>query len=184
LLTRINTIVISITAAATLSMLVVTATGITTIFAEQDYNLFNAQLAQLYPHNVFNAKLAGSNEVPPVTTAASGTATFQLLPAAGHEQVLSFQLSLKNINGVTGAHIHNGKQGENGPVVADLFNPSGPTGAINGKLAAGTLTSSKLTGSLHNKELSALVNMIRSGEAYVNVHTTQNQNGEIRGQIS
>ena len=164
-------------------MLVGATTGVTTIFAQQN-NLFNAQLAQLYPHNVFNAKLVGSNEVPPVTTGASGTATFQLLPAAGHEQVLSFQLSLKNINGVTGAHIHNGKQGENGPVVADLFKPSGPTGAINGKLAAGTLTSSKLTGSLHNKELSALVNMIRSGEAYVNVHTTQNQNGEIRGQIS
>jgi hypothetical protein len=66
LLTKINTIVIFITAAATLSMLVVTATGITTIFAQQ----FNAQLAQLYPHNVFNAKLAGSNEVPPVTAAA------------------------------------------------------------------------------------------------------------------
>jgi len=95
----------------------------------------------------------------------------------------SFQLSLKNITGVIGAHIHNDKQGENGPVVANLFNPTNPIGAINGKLMAGTLTSSKLTGSLHNKELSALVNMI-SGEAYVNVHTTQNQNGEIRGQIS
>ena len=149
------------------SMLVVATTGVTTIFAQQNYNLFNAQLAELYPHNVFNAKLARSNEVPPVTTAASGIATFQLLPAPGHEQVFSFQLSLKNITGVMGAHIHNGKQGENGPVVADLFNPTNPTGAINGKLAAGTLTSSKLTGSLHNKELSALVNMIRSGEAYV-----------------
>jgi hypothetical protein len=151
---------------------------------QQNYGLFNAELAQLYPHNIFNAQLAGSNEVPPVTTAAWGTATFQLLPASGHEQVVSFQLSLKNITGVMGAHIHNGKQGENGPVVADLFNTSNPTGAINGKLTAGTLTSSKLTGSLHNKELSALVNMIRSGEAYVNVHTTQNQNGEVRGEIS
>lgn len=184
MVTKINTVVILSTAAATLSMLVVVTTGVITIFAQQNYNLFNAQLAELYPHNVFNAKLAGSNEVPPVTTAASGIATFQLLPAPGHEQVLSFQLSLKNITGVMGAHIHNGKQGENGPVVADLFNPTNPTGAINGKLAAGTLTSSKLTGSLHNKELSALVNMIRSGEAYVNVHTTPNQNGEVRGQIS
>jgi hypothetical protein len=86
--TKINTIIIFSTSAATLSMLVVTATGITTIFAQQ----FNAQLAELYAHNVFNAKLAGSNEVPPVTTAASGTATFQLLPAAGHE--------LLNINGL------------------------------------------------------------------------------------
>lgn len=65
-----------------------------------------------------------------------------------------------------------------------LFNPSNPTDAINGKLTAGTLTSSELTASLHNKEISALVNMIRSGEADVNVHTTQNQNGEVRGQIS
>jgi hypothetical protein len=99
LLTKINTIIIFSTSAATLSILVVTATGITTILAQQ----FNAHLAELYPHNVFNVKLAGSNEVPAVTTAASGTATFQLLPAAGHEQVLSFQLSLKNINGVTGS---------------------------------------------------------------------------------
>ena len=91
MLTKINTIVIFITAAATLSVLVVTATGIATIFAQQNYDLFNAQLAQLYPHNVFNAKLAGSNEVPPVTTAALGTAAFQLLPAAGHEQVLNFE---------------------------------------------------------------------------------------------
>jgi hypothetical protein len=30
----------------------------------------------------------------------------------------------------------------------------------------------------------SLVNMIRTGGAYVNVHTTQNQNGEVRGQIS
>ena len=160
-------------------MLVVATTGVTTIFAQQNYNLFNAQL---YPHNLFNAKLAGSNEVPPVTTARIGYS--YISAPTGHEQVLSFQLSLKNITGVMGAHVHNGKQGENGPVVADLFNPTNPTGAVNGKLTAGTLTSSKLTGSLHNKELSALVNMIRSGEAYVNVHTTQNQNGDIRGQIS
>ncbi|HXX98671.1 MAG TPA: CHRD domain-containing protein [Candidatus Bathyarchaeia archaeon] len=26
--------------------------------------------------------------------------------------------------------------------------------------------------------------MIRSGDVYVNVHTTQNQNGEVRGQLS
>ena len=90
MVTKINTVVILSTAVATLSMLVGATNGVTTIFAQQN-NLFNAQLAQLYPHNVFNAKLAGSNEVPPVTTAALGTAAFQLLPAAGHEQVLNFE---------------------------------------------------------------------------------------------
>ena len=89
------------------------------------------------------------------------------------------------MNGVTGAHIHSGKQGENGPVVYDLFNPSTPTGAINGQLTKGFITSSHLTGPLKGKlSVDPLVNMIRSGAAYVNVHTTQNQNGEIRGQIS
>jgi hypothetical protein len=78
------------------------------------------------------------------------------------------------MKGVIGAHIHIGKQGENGPGEAALFNPSKPTGPINGLLTAGTLTSSKLTGPLQgNLSLSALVNVIRRGEAYVDVHTTR-----------
>ena len=84
------------------------------------------------------------------------------------------------------AHIHSGKQGENGPPIAGLFNPSmsgPPTGAVNGLLKKGTLTSSDLSGSLAGKQISDLVNMIESGGAYVNVHTSKNQNGEIRGQI-
>jgi hypothetical protein len=102
----------------------------------------------------------------------------------GHQEVLKNQLYLKNISGVTGAHIHKGKQGENGPVVADLFgNPSmsgSTTGPINGLLTKGTLTESKLTGPLAGKTIDILVIMIRNGDAYVNVHTTQNQNGELR----
>ena len=72
-------------------------------------------------------------------------------------------------------------------LLAGLFNPSmsGPaTGAINGQLKAATLTSSDLTGPLAGKQITDLVNMIRSGGAYVNVDTTQNNNGEVRGQIS
>ena len=59
-----------------------------------------------------------------------------------------------------------------------------PTGAINGQLTKGTLTNSDFSGPLAGKTIDSLVNMIRSGGAYVNVHTTQNQNGEVRGQIS
>jgi len=67
------------------------------------------------------AKLSGSNEVPPVTTTGSGIAIFHILPV-GHQEVLNYELDLKNIKSVTGVHIH-GKQGENGPGVAGLFNP-------------------------------------------------------------
>jgi len=54
LVTKINTLVILSTIAATLLMPIVATTGVTTVFAQQN-NLFNAQLAELYPHNVFNA---------------------------------------------------------------------------------------------------------------------------------
>jgi hypothetical protein len=166
--TKVDIVVILSTAAATLLVIVFGTAGLATIFAQQ----------------IFTANLSGSNEVPPVTSVTSGIATFQLLPV-GHQLVMNYQLSLKNITGVTAALIHNGKQGENGPTVASLFNASKPTGPINGLLTAGTLTSSKLTGPLQGKlSLSPLVDMIRSGEAYVNVHTTLDHAGKVRGQIS
>jgi len=131
----------------------------------------------------FTAKLSGSNEVPPVTTSGSGSAVFHL---SSDGKSLDYQLNLTNMNSVMGVHIHSGKQGVNGPVIAGLFNPSmsgPPTGAVNGLLKKRTLTSSDLSGSLAGKQISDLVNMIKSGGAYVNVHTSKNQNGEIRGQI-
>lgn len=174
MVTKIKAVVILSTASVTLLLLSVgTANFITPIFAQQNFNRFTA-------------KLSGSNEVPPVATTGSGIAIFHVLPV-GHQQVINYELHLKNIRGVTGAHIHIGKQGENGPVVAGLFNPSmngHPTGAINGLLSAGTLTSSELTGPLAGKKIDSLLVIIRGGGAYVNVHTAQNQNGEVRGQIS
>jgi hypothetical protein len=174
LVTKNKTILILSTAGATLLLLAVATAGLTTtIFAQQNFNSFTA-------------KLSGTNEVPPVATAALGIAIFHTFHV-GHQQVINYELHLKNIRGVTGAHIHIGNRGENGPVVAGLFNPSmngPPTGAINGLLSSGTLTSSQLTGPLAGKTIVNLLVIIRGGGAYVNVHTTQNQNGEVRGQIS
>ena len=179
MITKIKTVVILSAVGATLLLLAATACYTTTIFAQQNSNR-PLQLKQI------TAKLSGSNEVPPVTTAGSGMAIFHIIPI-GHQLAINYQVNLKNMKGVTGAHIHIGKQGENGPVVATLFNPSmsGPTtGTINGLLTAGTLTSSQLTGPLAGKTIDSLVIIIRGGGAYVNVHTTQNQDGEVRGQIS
>ncbi len=47
----------------------------------------------------------------------------------------------------------------------------------------GTITSSNLQGPMAGKQISDLVNLIKSGQSYVNVHTEKNKNGEIRGQI-
>ena len=48
----------------------------------------------------------------------------------------------------------------------------------------GNITSSSLTGALQGKTLDDLAAMMDSGEAYVNVHTADHKDGEIRGQIN
>jgi len=161
--------------------IIVTTTFLTTflMLCISAGGLQNAAFAQ----QSFTAKL-GSNEVPPVTTSGSGVAVFHL---SSDGKTIDYQLNLTKMSSVMGAHIHSGKQGENGPVVAGLFNPSmsgPPTGTVNGPLKKGTLTASDLSGPLAGKQISDLVNLIKSGGAYVNIHTTKNQNGEIRGQIS
>lgn len=131
----------------------------------------------------FMAQLSGSNELPPVSTAATGLANFQL---SADGQTLDYQITVTNINAVTGAHIHSGKQSQNGPVVAGLFNPnmSGPpTGKVNGLLAKGGINSGDLEGPLTGHPIIDLVHLLDGHGAYVNVHTQQHPDGEIRGQI-
>ena len=131
----------------------------------------------------FMANLSGSNEVPTVNTPATGTAKFT--PSADGKSI-DYVIDVTNMNGVMGSHIHTGKQGENGPVVAGLFNPGmvgPPTGKVNGMLVKGTITSSDLQGTLPGKQISDLIKLMKNQGAYVNIHTQQHQNGEIRGQI-
>ncbi len=137
----------------------------------------------IYAQKAFVANLSGKNEVPPVDSEATGVAKFQESPDG---QTIDYQIILANISGVMGAHIHIGKQGQNGPVVAGLFNPnmSGPpTGKVNGLLVNGTLKQGDLQGPLTGHPINSLIHLLASHGAYVNVHTQNHQNGEIRGQI-
>lgn len=98
---------------------------------------------------------------------------------------MHYEVDVTNINNVISAHIHQGKTGINGPVVVVLFNSeSKPLGMVHGPLAQGNFTAADLKGPLAGKQLFDLVNMIKNGDAYVNVHTTQNPEGEIRAQLS
>ena len=83
-----------------------------------------------------------------------------------------------------GAHIHNGSAGQNGDFVVSL---SGQRSAENGNSSTisfnGNITQNDLQGPLKGKELSELVGLMSDGVVYVNVHSGEFQNGEIRGQI-
>ena len=142
--------------------------------------------------DTFTAHLSGGEEVPPNESLGTGQAIFRL---SADGTVLTYRLIVANIENVTAAHIHLAPAGMNGGVVAFLFgNAPAGGGPSNGVLAEGTITSASLTGSLAGQQLSALLEEMRSGNAYVNVHTNDGvaptgtgpgdlAGGEIRGQI-
>jgi hypothetical protein len=134
----------------------------------------NIVLAQ---NEKFNAKLSGQEEVPSVQTTASGMAWFKPM-----QDKVWFKLNVTDMQGVTQAHIHTGKQGENGPPVVTLYKSDTPQ-PINGKLAYGNITANLLEGPMKSKQISDLATAMSNGSTYVNVHTEKYPNGEIRGQI-
>jgi hypothetical protein len=132
----------------------------------------------------FGAHATGAQEVPARETRAQGQATFQL-SADGSE--LSYRLIVANIEDVTQAHIHLAPAGANGPVVVWLY-PSAPPaqhieGRFQGVLGEGVITEASFVGPLAGMEMTDLIDHIRKGNAYVNVHTTLYPPGEVRGQI-
>ena len=140
----------------------------------------------------FVSPLTGDEEVPARDTKARGNAVYDV-NADGTE--LSYKLIVANIDNVVASHIHLGARGVNGPVVAFLFGPAAPGGGgSNGVLAEGTITAASLVGPLAGQPLSALLDAMRAGNTYTNVHTNDGVNptntgpgdfpgGEIRGQI-
>ena len=128
----------------------------------------------------FGAHLSGGAEVPPADTRARGEVRLSVNDA---ETQLHYELRVANIEDITQAHIHLGAAGENGSVVVFLFGFIGEGVTRNGLLAANTRTSADLVGPLVGQPLSDLIDEIRSGNSYVNVHTVDNPPGEIRGDL-
>lgn len=130
----------------------------------------------------FVAPLNGKEEVPTVDTKATGNAIFKLV---GDE--IHYKLIVANIENVTMAHLHMAAAGSNGRPVVWLL-PSGPppsliAGKSNGILAEGVITAESLVGPLASTSIEALLDAMREGNIYVNVHTAQFPGGEIRGQV-
>jgi hypothetical protein len=141
--------------------------------------------------NNFTAQLDGDQEVPPRETEATGEASFQL----SDETELEFTLTVVNIQNLVAAHIHCAPAGENGAVGITLYGPVAPGGgAVDTFSTAGTITAPDAGNGCEWADVAAVVEAMRSGNAYVNVHTDDGDDppdtgpgdfpgGEIRGQI-
>jgi hypothetical protein len=124
------------------------------------------------------SNMTGAKEVPPVNSMASGTAAL-----VNNQTFIDYDLSVSDLYNATSAHIHQGKVGANGPIVVTLYKTADPSPGLFGGYS-GNITSSMLEGPLKGQQLSALVDLMSNGQAYVNVHTIKNKNGEIRDQVT
>jgi hypothetical protein len=106
--------------------------------------------------------LAGSQEVPPVTTSASGSGSIMV----GSDGSVSGSVTTSGVD-ATMAHIHEAPMGQNGPVIV----PFAKTAENVWSVPAGA----KLT--------DAQLQSLKSGNLYINVHSAANKGGEIRGQL-
>ena len=129
--------------------------------------------------NRFSTPLTGMEEVPPVNTNSTGIALFELV-----NNNINFKVNVTSLNNIKSAHIHSGEFGQNGDIVVTLFNSATPTDVINGTLAKGKVAADDFQGLLKGKTINDLVQLMNSTKTYVNIHTEQYPNGEIRGQIT
>jgi hypothetical protein len=126
------------------------------------------------------ATLSGANERPnPVTTAATGTATYSL-----NGKLLTYTVTVTGLtSNVTMSHIHVGSSAVAGPIIV----PYAPLPAIqNGLVTTGVIDLSKpVTAGTAATTISgdSLLVLLNNGNAYTNVHTANFGGGEIRGQI-
>ena len=137
-------------------------------------------------HLSFSTDLSGAQEAPEVITGAGGSALFNFDSALSEA---SFDLRVFG-SGITQAHLHCAPAGVNGPIVVFLFGPVNPGENLIGTPIKGTIINDDVIPPEDNPSCGRTINNIaslfaamRAGEIYVNVHSSDNPSGVIRGQV-
>ena len=110
-----------------------------------------------------NVTLSGAQEVPPVTTSASGSGTITVKD----DKSVSGSFKLQNAAQILVAHIHVGPAGKNGPIIIPLKKTADNEWEVP--------PDAKLNESQYQS--------YKAGGLYVNFHSAQYKGGEIRGQL-
>ena len=148
-------------------------------------------VAQTAETIAFRAILSPANEVPAITgLAASGMGTVLLhvvrdssgkVVSASTDFNASYQFPGEIT--FTGMHIHKGNAGENGPVTISST-IGGGAASVNDPTGRGSLIRQGFTASTDAAGLDTVNGMLANPSGfYLNVHTTVNPGGVIRGQL-
>lgn len=148
--------------------------------------------------DAFSAKLRGINETPgPVATQATGSFHATL---SSDGTTLSYTVTYNNLNAqVTQSHIHFGLSKETGGIMiwlcqtaavpAPASDPGVPTcpdttsGTISGTATVANVVGPNGQGITPGVDFNKVIQAMREGAAYANVHSTRSPGGEIRGPI-
>ena len=127
----------------------------------------SASAAHLRAHLLFSAKINGAQQVPVNSSIALGLGSLTLNAT---RDTLCVNVGWTGLSSaLTGIHVHSGVAGTNGAVLIDLMP------FVQGDHLTTTITGAAIT--------PAIIAMHVRGELYLNIHTVNNPNGEIRGQI-
>jgi len=121
--------------------------------------------------------LTGAAERPTaVTTSASGSAVVTVL----NSDSIEFLIYVSALDSATASHIHAGDATVAGPIMVFTF--GGPvTGRVEGAWRHGFITrQGTFSGAF---TFDSVLNRMRAGTAYLNIHTRRYAPGELRGQI-
>jgi hypothetical protein len=113
---------------------------------------------------VYKVALSGGQEVPAVTTVATGTAYLTVNKTSGNLYGMVKTMGMTP----TAGHIHKGVTGTNGDVLLAFVLDE--TDGNNLKIASTVLDATALAS-------------LKNGELYINIHSTAFASGELRGQI-
>lgn len=128
----------------------------------------------------FTALLSGASETPGIASGAGGTATVTLDTAT---RSVTYKVDVYNMpSGTTAAHFHAGGPGVAGPVVVNFTVQSNISNdfSISGTATAADLVPRQAQGIGSWEDF---VQALTLGQVYVNVHSTVNPGGEVRGQV-
>jgi hypothetical protein len=137
--------------------------------------------------NHVTASLNGFQEGPSIVTTGNGSLDLRIDSEA---QTIDYELTYSDLEGgaASAAHIHIGSRAENGGVSAFLCGGSKPLCPGAGGTISGTITPADVVGpaaqGVEAGSFDELVQAIRAGHTYANVHNARWPTGEIRGQIN
>ncbi|MBK7903284.1 MAG: CHRD domain-containing protein [Proteobacteria bacterium] len=145
--------------------------------------------------DVFTAAMDGAQCLPePITTPATGAIE---LRASADGKKIDYKITVNKLSNASQADLHIGAASQNGQPVVKLWpqgNAAAKRGELTGVLVEGSFDASDFIGPMTGSPMSDLLEEIRTGNTYVNVHTYDGVDppysgpgdyrvGEIRGQL-